>query len=175
MEILTNAIVNDIKDADGKSCRNLLLLPTLQLFGRITSRITNNSDLWRLYSELTMLKKTDVDDQKAIQYLQKAYRAAVSDPKWFQMQNTTLSVLQLCCKLSKTYLRCSSYCTDQLKSKRALLGSAKLALQGVIKKVKDIYSENAEVMKSLQQVEEHFKVISSELEKICLPTADKLC
>ncbi|KAL2723825.1 tetratricopeptide repeat protein 27 [Vespula maculifrons] len=173
LEILTNAIVNDVKDADGKSCRNLLLLPTLQLFGRITSRITNNSDLWRLYSELTMLKKTDLDDQKAIQYLQKAYRAAVSDPKCFQNENTTLSVLQLCCKLSKTYLRCSSYCTDHTRSKRALLGSAKLALQGVIKKVRDIYSENPKVMKSLQQVEEHFKVISNELEKMSSPTADK--
>lgn len=173
LEILTNAVVNDIKDADGKSCRNLLLLPTLQLFARITSRITNNSDLWRLYSELTMLKKTDLDDQKAIQYLQKAYRAAVSDPKCFQNENTTLSVLQLCCKLSKTYLRCSSYCTDHTRSKRALLGSAKLALQGVIKKVRDIYSENPKLMKSLQQVEEHFKVISNELEKMCSPTADK--
>ncbi|XP_035742700.1 tetratricopeptide repeat protein 27-like isoform X1 [Vespa mandarinia] len=166
LEILTNAIANDIKDVNGKSCRNLLLLPTLQLFGRITSRITNNSDLWRLYSELTMLKRTDVDDQKAMQYLQKAYRAAVSEPKWFQKENTTLSVLQLCCKLSKTYLHCSSYCTDHMRSKRALLGSAKLALQGVIKKVKDIYSENAEVMQNLQQVEEYFKVISSELEKM---------
>ncbi|XP_015179138.1 PREDICTED: tetratricopeptide repeat protein 27 [Polistes dominula] len=176
LEILTNAIVNDIKDADGKLCRNSLLVPTLQLFGRITSKNTfNNSDLWRLYSELTLLKKTDVDDQKAIQYLQKAYRAAVLDPKWYQKEDTTLSVLQLCCKLSQTYLRCSSYCEDNIKSKKALLGSAKLILQGIVKKVKDVYSENAKVMISLQEVEKYLTEILSQLEKVCQLTADKSC
>ncbi|KAI4491339.1 hypothetical protein M0802_010272 [Mischocyttarus mexicanus] len=177
LEILTNAIGKNIEDADGKLCRDSLLIPTLQLFGRITSKNTfNNSDLWRLYSELTLLKKTDVDDQKAAQYLQKAYRAAVSDPKWYQSEDTTLSVLQLCYKLSQTYLRCSSYCQeDRVKSKKALLGSAKLILQGIIKKVKDIYSENLKVMKSLQEVEKQLTEILNQLEKVCQLTVDKSC
>lgn len=166
LQILANAVIKDIKNADGKPCRNSLLQPMLQLFGRITSRITNNSELWKLYAEITMLKGTDIDNQKAVQHLQHAYRAAVSDAKWLQKKETTLSVLELCCKLSDCYLRCSSYCTDNVKSQKSLLSSAKLNLQGVIKKVKDIYVDDVEIMESLQKVEEQFQVISNELDKI---------
>ena len=81
LNILTNAILNNINDSEENPAQRLLP-KVLELFGRISSFVHNNSDVWRMYGHLTALKNTDTDDEKAVQYLQQAHRAAVSDPPW---------------------------------------------------------------------------------------------
>lgn len=87
LDILTCAILNNIKDSDGNPSQRLLP-KALELFGRISSFIPNDCHIWRMYGQLTALKQTDIDDEKAAQYLQQAHRVAVSDPKWFQQEET---------------------------------------------------------------------------------------
>lgn len=80
LTILSKAIINNLKDADGNPAQNYLQ-KTLELFGRLTASVSTNSDVWRLYGELTLQKNNDIDHQKAAQYFQRAYRAAVADPR----------------------------------------------------------------------------------------------
>lgn len=80
LSILSKAIINDLKDSDGNPARKYLQ-KTLELFGRLTASVSTDSDVWRLYAELTLLKNNDIDNQKAAQYFQRAYRAAVSNPR----------------------------------------------------------------------------------------------
>ncbi|XP_015601628.1 tetratricopeptide repeat protein 27 [Cephus cinctus] len=161
LRILTKAVVDDIKDAEGNSSRRLLQR-TLELFGHLTSCVPNNSDIWRLYAELSAAKKTELDDQKAAQYLQRAYRCAVSDPRWFQTADGTQSVLDLSLALADDYLSCSRNCTAV--QKRAMLGSAKLSLQSVVKKVRDQELINqTEISKSIEEIEERLNEIVKEL------------
>lgn len=165
LDILTRAILNDINDSDGNPARRLLPR-TLELFGRISSSVLNNSHIWRMYGQLTALKKTDTDDEKAAQYLQQAHRVAVSDPKWFQREETVEDVLQLCCLLAEMYLHCASEC--EAKKKRTLLASAKLSLQGVVKKVKDQEWNVERILTRLRRVEEYLNIVMNELEKMKL-------
>lgn len=163
LQILKNAVINNINDADGNPAFRLLQ-NTLELFGRITSNTINNPDIWRMYAELVALKKTDVDDERAAQYLQQAYRFITSDPKWFRNEDTTLNVLELCCNLAQAYLHCT---TDiAIVKKRKMLGSAKLSLQGVVKKIKEQEWNNTNIMEQLMKVERYLATITNELEQI---------
>lgn len=163
LQILTNAIINNINDADGNlAC--CLLQNSLELFGRITSNIVNNPDVWRMYAQLVVLKKTDIDEEKAAQYLQQAYRYATSNPKWCHSEDTTLNVLELCCNLAQAYLRCV---TDiAVVKKRKMLGSAKLSLQGVMKKIKEQEWNNTNIIEQLMEIEKYLAIITNELEQI---------
>lgn len=164
LNILSRAIIDDINDAEGNSSR-IILSKALELFGRITAALPNNSEVWRLYAELNSLQTDDINNQKTAQYLQRAYRASVSDAKWFQRIESVEHVLNMCIKLSDAYENCSKNCSDQ--QKRSLLGSAKLSLQSVIKKVKDQeLSEKQEIIDHLMKVEEKLEIILSNLEKI---------
>lgn len=164
LRILAKAITNEIKDNEGNSSRKVLP-KALELFGRITSSMPNNSEVWTLYAELNALSENELSDQKTAQYLQRAYRAAISDPKWFQRVESTQTVLEMCVKLAHANEHCSRNCSTA--QKRAMLGSAKLSLQSVVKKVKDQeLSEQVEIVDRLQKVEERLTVISQELEKI---------
>lgn len=163
LQILSNAIINNINDADGNPASRLLQ-NNLELFGRITSIIVNNPDIWRMYAELVVLRKTDVDEEKAAQYLQQAYRFITSNPKWCHSEDTTLNALKLCCNLAQAYLRCT---TDiAVVKKRKMLGSAKLSLQGVVKKVKEQEWSNTNVIEQLMKVEEYLATVTNELEQI---------
>lgn len=164
LNILSNAIIDDINDADGNKTRNILP-KALELFGRITSVLPNNADVWRLYAELNSLNNDDINNQKTAQYLQRAYRASVSDPKWFQRLESVENVLSMCIKLAEAYENCSQNCSDI--QKRGLLGSAKLSLQSVIKKVKDQeLSQQQEIINNLLKVEEKLINIIADLDKI---------
>lgn len=162
LQILSNAIVNNINDANGNPASRLLQ-NSLELFGRITSNVLNNPDIWRMYAELVVLKKTDVDEERAVQYLQKAYRFITSNP-WSHNEAATLNVLDLCCDLAQAYLRCT---TDiAVVKKRKMLGSAKLSLLGVVKKVKEQEWSNTNIIEQLMKVEEYLAIITNELEQI---------
>ncbi|OAD62284.1 Tetratricopeptide repeat protein 27, partial [Eufriesea mexicana] len=165
LDILTNAVLNNINDSNGNSAQKLLS-KVLELFGRITSFVPNNPDVWRMYGQLTILKKTDIDNDKAVQYIQQAYRIAVSNPKWLLQENSVEKVLQLCCILAEIYLQYSLSC--ELKKKRILLASAKLSLQGVIKTVKELKWNIEKITISLGKVEKYLNVVISELEQIKL-------
>jgi len=163
LQILTNVIINNINDADGNSASRLLQ-SALELFGRITSNTINNPDIWRMYAELVALRKTDIDNERAAQYLQQALRFITSNPKWYRHEDTTLNVLELCCNLAQAYLRCV---TDiAVVKKRKMLGSAKLSLQGVVKKIKEQEWDNTNITEQLRKVESYLATITNELEQI---------
>ncbi|CAL7943542.1 unnamed protein product [Xylocopa violacea] len=163
LDILTNAVLNNVNDSDGHTAQKLLP-KILELFGRISSFIPNNPDIWRMYGQLTALKKTDIDNDKAVHYLQQAHRIAVSDPKWFLHEESVEKILQLCCTLTEIHLQYASNC--ELKKKKSLLASAKLSLQGVVKKVKDQEWNNERINFCLEKVEKHLHTVITELEQI---------
>lgn len=80
LTVLSRSIINNFEDSDESSARKYLQ-KTLELFGRLTASVTTNTDLWRLYAELTLLKRNKIDDQRAAQYFQKAYRASISNDR----------------------------------------------------------------------------------------------
>ncbi|XP_046749115.1 tetratricopeptide repeat protein 27 isoform X1 [Diprion similis] len=164
LKILTKAIITDIKDADGNPASKLLQ-KALELFGHLTSAVPNNASIWQMYAELTATKNTEMDYQKAAQYLQRAHRTAVANPKWFKEVEATIDVLHLCADLAESYLKCAE--SGSPLQRRAMLGSAKLSLQGVVRKVKDQdWIGQTVIDESLANIEAYLTKIMDELKKI---------
>lgn len=154
LEILTKAILKNFecRDSDGNVEESIKYREKLMiLFGRLTAKVFRDSDLWRLYAEVTIgpLKNDDHEEedveckgkhsrdikyQKAAQFLQNAYRIETADSKWFKSIQSTIKVLELCIYLADTYF--SAIKNSTVEQKRSLLGTAKLSLQSVISKVK---------------------------------------
>ncbi|XP_012278565.1 tetratricopeptide repeat protein 27 isoform X2 [Orussus abietinus] len=163
LDILTKVLSKDTVDANGNSTRRLI--PNLlQLFGHLTSFNSNNSKVWRMYAEITAAKGSELDHQKATEYLQRAYRCITADPRWIQSLTSTKEVLVLCSDIAQAYLNCARDCPA--KQKKAMLGSAKLSLQGVVKKTKEQEIFVEDICTELQKVEEYLLVITDALKEI---------
>uniref|UniRef100_A0A0C9RV43 Ttc27_0 protein n=1 Tax=Fopius arisanus TaxID=64838 RepID=A0A0C9RV43_9HYME len=163
LNILVKAISEDVTDANGFGSSKLLH-KALELFGKITSLVHNDTDVWRLYAQLTIGQGSHIDCQKTAQYLQRAYRSAIADPTWFTDTYTTHNVLELCNSLADAYLNCSTVAPE--KEKKSLLGSAKLSLQSVITKVKQEGIVSDDIAGGLANLESKLAVIIQEFDKI---------
>lgn len=162
--ILTKAVKENRNDADGNASRRLLP-KTLELFGRITALVLTSPDVWRFYAELTVLNNTELDSQKAAQYLQRAYRASISDHRWFQSVNGTKDVLDLCSELGRAYLICCENASTA--QKRSMLGSAKLCLQSVLSKIRNEgLTKEQPIAERTANLEELLKTIMGEFDKV---------
>lgn len=68
-------------------------------------------------------------------------------------------------RLSQATMNCINNCA--VAQKRAVLGSAKLNLQSVVKKLKDLmWEDQSGISENLAKVEHHLQVALSELEKL---------
>jgi len=88
LTMLTRAITMNLLDANDSPCQEKYLKGTLKLFGRITSVITNNPKVWKLYSDLVLLDYDTVDANsglnwiKSVNYSQKSVQSILSEPNW---------------------------------------------------------------------------------------------
>ncbi|ELU10624.1 hypothetical protein CAPTEDRAFT_228317 [Capitella teleta] len=136
LKVFVRAVIEDIKDASGAPSGKLA--PELKkLFGRITSKVTANGDIWRLYGELLLgIKDRTVEDlQRAVQYLQKSHRCATQVNGWEKDPKKCVEVADSMTPLVATYLQCAGIMQDKQLATQ-LLSSARLATKGVIAKIK---------------------------------------
>ncbi|UJR28856.1 hypothetical protein I4U23_010080 [Adineta vaga] len=118
---------------------------SLELFGRLSSQVTNDADIWELYSDLCQLKKDDnsVDWQmKILQNLQRAHRCAVSQTTGWENEVSTINdILKLSIKLANVS-------NDKLsehhgnESFKQLCHSIRLALNSVLTRLKQKYDSS---------------------------------
>ncbi|XP_011497228.1 PREDICTED: tetratricopeptide repeat protein 27 [Ceratosolen solmsi marchali] len=157
LSILSKAIINNVKDFYENPSRKYLK-NTLELFGRLTASISNNSDIWILYAELTVLKNNGMEYQKAIQYFQRAYGAAISNPRSFKSVEDVNKVLGICLRLAEISMSYLTNCSNT--QKKVILVSVKLCLQSVIKKVEDlIWEDQSGITENFIKVKENLKIV----------------
>jgi len=134
---LANHVVSDEPDKQNINGRKLEKLVS-ELFGRITSKLTNNADLWKIYSAYHyQLGNSD----KAIDLQQKACRS-VESPGW---ENEKLH-------FEKVALFTKVLCNLYLEfPNTSFIYSAKLKVKGILKKVESSFSDT-ETYKDLQNV-----------------------
>ncbi|XP_068747496.1 tetratricopeptide repeat protein 27-like [Montipora capricornis] len=79
--ILVKAVNQGLLDCNKKSASDLR--PNLlKLMGRLTSQVTNNSEVWKLYSDLCWKEKSQEDREKALHFLVKAHRTRTQSSGW---------------------------------------------------------------------------------------------
>lgn len=133
LEIIAKAISEDLLDfTEQPSSR--LKSKALSLFGRVTSKVTSNANIWRAYALLHSCDPSCFSDkehtERVLSYLQKAHRCLIQQPQWEKDFLTCKTVVLSAEKLSDVYL---TYLNLSDKSSNLQTkSSAKLMLQSII-------------------------------------------
>ncbi|XP_071962355.1 tetratricopeptide repeat protein 27-like [Antedon mediterranea] len=131
MNILVTAVVNNITGSDGvPASKHRKKLQ--ELFGRLTSIVTGNADVWRSYARLLGdgHSSDQIDNDKAIQCLQKSHRCRTQNSDWSKDVETCMVIMEQSIELSKAYQLVSESKTSHREAIQ-LLSSAKLMLKTV--------------------------------------------
>lgn len=93
------------------------LRPTLlELFGRLTSKVTSNWEVWSLYARLVGDGLSDLEgdtNNKALHYLQKALRSSIQRIGWEKDEKSAIENVDLCIRLLGKYVNCKCVGSQQ--------------------------------------------------------------
>ena len=138
--ILVRAITENREDSCGLPASRLAPAAH-KLFGRLTSQVVSNAQVWETYADLIAnLSEPDESDKlfRVTQTLQKAYRSAVMMDSWEKDVQVCCTTLKLCIKFADSCLACLG-CVSVSKEMEQLVKSARLSLRSAISQVKRCY------------------------------------
>ncbi|KAK7104529.1 hypothetical protein V1264_019229 [Littorina saxatilis] len=155
LRIVVKAVVTDMEDAGGKPSARLHP-KMLELFGRITAKVTSDGDVWQLYADLCRAETPShtPDLEKTAQYLQKSHRCVTQKSGWEKDQQQCEKIAQQSLELAKTYQSCVQQ-MDNTQQATQMLSSAKFMLKGVVNKIK------------LQHTDPVSKVLADSMKTVC--------
>ncbi|KAG1704751.1 Tetratricopeptide repeat protein 27 [Nymphon striatum] len=166
--ILVRAVTQDIPDAKGVGAKRLRE-KSEKLFGRITSTVTNDPNIWELYADLRFSQddKTIEILEKVLHHLQKAHHCLIRDLNWDRDTKNCVIVMKNSLKLSNIYRSVSEMKNGSVKD----LNLRKLMLKGIISSVQkkidsSIDQIDSEIKELLLELETHFTENATAIENI---------
>lgn len=163
LRILVQAVQNNVKDENDRPAsehRKCLL----QLFGRLTSQVQNDGEIWKLYAHLeeAVPNPNKETADKVLHHLQCAHRFTTQGNKWTQEKNSCLFVSGLSLELAEAYISCSNQ-TEIYDQKKRFLSSAKIMLVSVVSQI-----EKEKYLMESADIREEFEKVKNMLNKIKL-------
>ncbi|CAL1534608.1 unnamed protein product [Lymnaea stagnalis] len=140
LSILTRAVLEKIPDVDGRPA-DRLRGKLMELFGRITSKVTSEGDIWANYAKLSSAKIGDKDPEleKALQYLQKSHRCLTQKLDWEKDIGVCQKVAYQAIDLAQLHMQCSE--GKSQPEVLQLLSAAKLMLNGALVKIQKQHTD----------------------------------
>ncbi|KAM3606001.1 uncharacterized protein V6R79_008859 [Siganus canaliculatus] len=168
LQILVRAVVENLTDNQGQD--SVSLEDKLKkLFGRVTSRHSSDSEIWRQYALLygNGHSPDPENNEKALQFLMKAHRCEVQAGGWEQEPGLFKEVINRAVNMGEVTLSCSR---KKSRSQEALqmLSSTRLSLRSLATKAKQIHTDVAtgQVRAELKDDVDSLEQVITELQEL---------
>ncbi|XP_006638893.1 tetratricopeptide repeat protein 27 isoform X1 [Lepisosteus oculatus] len=143
LRILVKAVVEELTDMQGEKASNQRVR-LQELFGRVTSRVTNDAEIWRQYAKLygDGHSVSCEDNEKALQFLAKAHRCETQGSGWEKDIGTFRDVVKGAVELANVTITCSKSKSNPQEALQ-MLSSARLSLRSLSSRAKQLYTDVA--------------------------------
>lgn len=143
LQILVRAVVENLTDRHSQQAATLS--PKLkELFGRVSSRHSTESEIWRQYALLygDGHGSNAEDNEKALQFLSKAHRCEVQAGGWEKEPALFKEVIKKAINMAEVTISCSKKKSNPSEALQ-LLSSTRLSLRSLATKAKQMHTDVA--------------------------------